>query len=36
MFRHNFAAARPAVDKRDMRALSENFDAILSGKTVVR
>jgi hypothetical protein len=36
MFRHNFAAARPAVDKRDMRGLSENFDAILSGKTVVR
>ena len=36
LFRHNFQAARPAVDKRDMRGLSENFDAILSGKTVVR
>jgi hypothetical protein len=35
MFKGNFPAEKPTVDKRDLRTMSENFDAIASGKIKV-
>ena len=35
MFAHHFPKRAPTVDKRDIAKLSENFDAIASGKTIV-
>jgi hypothetical protein len=31
-----FPAKKPTVDKRDLRTMSENFDAIASGKITVK
>jgi hypothetical protein len=35
MFKHHFQAARPKVDKRDLRTMAEHFDEILTGKVRV-
>jgi hypothetical protein len=36
MYKGNFPAEKPVVDKRDIRTMSEHFDEIVSGKISVR
>jgi hypothetical protein len=36
MFKGNFPAEKPTVDKRDLRTMSENFADIVSGKITVK
>jgi hypothetical protein len=36
MYKGNFPAEKPVVDKRDIRTMSEHFDEIASGKITVK